>query len=163
VRRPTTPGGVLLFHPLDELEVRQQVVPLGVVVNRLDAGPLAAPRTFDVAVTIGNAMVKSEPINDAFARSKYVNMNDAARLSAPSFEQMPSGVRVSLDPSSLSAPAVTTTWTFDEFIWTAQGLRSSTVRAFAPDVAAVSYALATSAAADARHRRTGVMRYFSAG
>src|SRR5262249_10850180 len=122
VRRPNAPGGALLFHPLDELEVRQQVVPLGVMVNRIDAGPLAAPRTFDVAMKIGTTTAKSEPLNDAFARAKYVDMTDADRLSAPSFEQMPSGVRVSLDPLSLSAQPVMATWTFDEFIWTDQGL-----------------------------------------
>jgi len=162
VRRSSVPGGALLFHPLDELEVRQQVVPLGLVVNRIDAGPLAAPRTFDVTVKIGKTATTATPLNDAFARAKYVDMSDAARLSAPSFEQLPSGVRVSVAPTAASAPIVTANWNYDEFVWTLQGLRASTVRAFVPDAAAAAHALATSAAAEAPLRRSGGMRYLRA-
>jgi hypothetical protein len=161
VRRPSVPAGVLLFHPLDQLEVRQQVVPLGLVVNKIEAGPLAAKRTFDVTVSVGTGVATTSPLNDAFARSKYVDMSDAAKLSAPSFEQMRSGARMSLDSVAAAAPAptVTASWTYDEFIWGTQGLRSSTVRPFVPDAAAVTHALETSAAAEAPLRRTGIARY----
>src|SRR5262249_38984808 len=161
VRRPRVPAGTLLFHPLDELEVRQQVVPLGLAVNKIEAGPLPAMRTFDVTVMVGSAVAGTSPLNDAFARSKYVDMSDAAKLSAPSLAAMRSGVRVSLDSIAASAPApsVTASWTYDEFIWGTQGLRTSTARPFMPDAAAVAHALETSAAAEAPLRRAGVARY----
>ena len=165
VRRPIVPAGALLFHPLDELEVRQQVVPLGLVVDKIEAGRLAAKRTFDVTVTVGKGVARTLPLNDAFARSTYVDMSDAAKLSAPSFEQMRSGIRVGLDSiaATTAAPSVTASWTYDEFVWGTQGLRSSTARPFVPDAAAVAHALGTSATADAPLRRTGIARYRRTG
>jgi hypothetical protein len=162
VRRRNTPGGPLLFHPLDELAVRQQIVPLGLVVDRIEAGPLAAPRTFEVSVKVGGKPAGTSPVSDAFARAKYVDMSEAARLSAPSFELMPSGVRVALDSPAAPAPSVTATWDYDEFVWTKQGLRTPTVRPFVPDIATIAHTLTTSAAADAPLRRAGVARYRAA-
>ena len=126
VRTAGAAGGALLFHPLDELTVRQQVAPLGVAVERIDAGPLVAPRTFDVTVKVGGVAATTEPLSDAFARAKYIGMSDADKLSARSFEQMRSGVRVSLDAVAASAPPVAADWTYEPFLLTGQGLRSAT-------------------------------------
>jgi hypothetical protein len=131
VRRSRAPGAALLFHPLDELMVRQQVVPLGIAVDRIDAGPLAAPRTFEVAVRVGGRPMDTEPLSDAFARAKYVDMSDADKLSAPSFEQLRSGARVDLDAPALSAPSVAAAWNYEPFVLTAQGLRPSAPPLFA--------------------------------
>ena len=159
VRRPSTPGRALLFHPLDDLTVRQPVVPLGVVVTRMEEGRLAAPRTFEVAVKVGGTKMRTESVWDAFARAKYMDMSDAARLSTSSFEPMVSGARVVLDQSAAPAPSVNAGWDYDEFVWTANGLQLSTVRRFVPDEAAVAHALASSATAQAPLRRSGVARY----
>jgi hypothetical protein len=159
VRRPSAPAGPLLFHPLDELTVRQQVVPLGVVVTRMEAGRLAAPRTFEVTVKVGGTPMKTEAVWDAFARAMYMDMSDAAKLSTPSFEPMVTGARVVLDQAAAPAPSVNASWSYDEFVWTRHGLQSSTVRRFAPDAAAVAHALATSATAQAPLRRSGVAGY----
>lgn len=159
VRRPKAPGGPLLFHPLDELTVRQQVVPLGVVVTRMEAGRLAEPRTFEVTVRIGGTLMKTDAVWDVFAPAMYMDMSDAARLSTPSFEPMESGVRVVLDGAAAPAPSVTADWNYEEFVWTRQGLQSSAVRPFVPDAKAVAHALATSATAQAPLRRSGVAQY----
>ena len=137
VRRSSVPGGALLFHPLDELVVRQQVVPLGMHVERIDAGPLVAPRTFEVTVSVAGRPQATEALSDAFARSKYVAMSDADKLSAPSFEFRRSGVRVNLDAPSTSAPAIVANSTYDLFVLTTQGLQSAAPKPF---VAAPAFA-----------------------
>jgi hypothetical protein len=140
VRRAGTPGGALRFHPIDELIVRQQVVPLGTPIDRIDAGPLARPRTFEVSVSIGGHPMSVEPLTDAFARAKYVAMSDADKLSAPSFEQMRSGVRVTLDAPAVSAPSIVADWTHEQFVLTAQGLQSPPSQPLFPTAAAMALA-----------------------
>ena len=139
VRRSNVPGGTLVFHPLDELTVRQQVVPLGMRVDRIEAGPLTTPRTFDVAVSVGGRTQATEPLSDSFARSKYVAMTDAQKLSAPSFQSMKSGVRVNLDAPTTTAPSIVANWTYDPFVLTAQGLQSAAPRAFAAEAALAEF------------------------
>ena len=128
VRRSSAPGGALLFHPLDELTVRQQVVPLGLRVDRIEAGPLTAPRTFEVTVKVGGRPMATDALSDAFARSKYVAMSDAGKLAAPSFEAMRSGVRVNLETPAASGPPIVANWTHDQFVLTAQGLQPAALR-----------------------------------
>jgi hypothetical protein len=118
--------------------VRQQVVPLGTLVDRIDAGPLARSRTFEVIVSIGGRPMSVEPLTDAFARAKYVAMNDADKLSAPSFEQMRSGVRVTLDAPPVSAPSILADWTHEQFVLTAQGLQSPASQPLFPTAADVA-------------------------
>jgi len=112
-----------------------------------------------VAIRVGGVPAIGERLSDAFAPAKYVHMSDAEKLSAPSFQLMQSGVRVRLASAAVPAPAVAAGWTYDECVLTGQGLRAATPLSFVADGAAVTHALAVSAAADAPLRRTGLARY----
>ena len=74
------------------------------------------------------------------AREAYVAMSDADKLSAPSFEQMRSGVRVTLDAPAVSAPSIVADWTHEQFVLTAQGLQSPSSQPPFPTAAEVALA-----------------------
>ncbi|MFN8059514.1 MAG: DUF6603 domain-containing protein [Vicinamibacterales bacterium] len=94
------PGDTLVLHPLGRLEVSQNAIPLGITFDRVgeqmpsDANRLA----LDV---IGGALVKRRDAVRSFAPAQFRNMTDAQKLSAPAFEDQPSGVELGAAGSEL--------------------------------------------------------------
>src|SRR5690606_22957666 len=78
LRDPSRSGEVLL-HPLGELSVRQQVVPLGITIERFGNTTPAADRRFDVEVLgpEGDAVLDAEPVFDLFAPGQFLELPDA--------------------------------------------------------------------------------------
>ncbi|MCM2393263.1 DUF6603 domain-containing protein [Streptomyces albipurpureus] len=101
--RQTSPGpGEVLAHPLGGLTVAQQVLPLGLAVRRIGTDPLAAPTSYDIAAAAcGEGAARTdaelgEAVRDWFAPAQYRELADAAKLSSASFEQLRSGVGISI-------------------------------------------------------------------
>jgi hypothetical protein len=99
------PGsGEVMVHPLGNLSVRQQVLPLGIQLDRFGGGIPSGTRTFSITQaiiagdTVDNANVS--PINEFFAPAEFIEMSDDEKISRPSFEAMPAGVI--LQPGGLS-------------------------------------------------------------
>lgn len=116
VEAPKTalPGGVVLrpvgtttaqffLDPRGALVLRQRVVPLGVALGKYGASPIAPTmgRRFDLtALVVGGtphpvATDKAvETVRDFFAPDQFQALTDAQKLSLPSFQLLPCGLRL---------------------------------------------------------------------
>jgi hypothetical protein len=124
------PEGGVLMHPLGELSVRQQVVPLGIHIDRYAGGVPGAERRFDItAAAVGDDPVREmRPVNEFFAPAEFIDMSDDEKLARPSFESLSAGVALGSagtayggqDPAA-AAEAVASDMDFDEVIVDADG------------------------------------------
>jgi len=87
----------LWMGPEDRVELRQQVLPLGREIDVYGALKPQGQTRFDVEAAGLSAGQESDwsPVQDWFASGQFTAMRTADRLSAPSFEQMDSGVSLS--------------------------------------------------------------------
>ena len=94
------PGDTLVLHPVGALEVSQNALPLGITLDRVgeqmpsDANRLALN-------VIGGALVKRRDAVRGFAPAQFRNMTDAQKLSAPAFQDQPSGLELGAAGSEL--------------------------------------------------------------
>ena len=127
--RKRAEGGVLM-HPLGELSVRQQVVPLGIRIDRYAGGVPGAERRFDIThARVGVDPVADLPaVSEFFAPAEFIDMSDDEKLARPSFESLTAGVSLQSagtsyggqDPAS-SEEAVASDMDFDDVIVDADG------------------------------------------
>ncbi len=105
VLRPVgaTTAAPFLLDPRGALVLRQRVVPLGVALGKYGAGPIAPTtgRRFDLtALVVGGtphpvATDKAvETVRDFFAPDQFQQLTDAEKLSLPSFQVLPCGLRL---------------------------------------------------------------------
>ncbi|MER7457931.1 DUF6603 domain-containing protein [Micromonospora sp. NPDC126480] len=96
-----TSTGVILTDATDDecvalpdgtVEVRQKVAPLGMRLDKVGDAPIGAYHTFNVEPAAGSVN-DTGPAHDWFAPGYYVELAGAERLSSPSFEWLPAGVR----------------------------------------------------------------------
>ena len=93
----------ILLHPLGSLTVKQTVVPLNFDISKFGQGAPAGARRFTIGVDLTGHALETHTENDFFARAQFVEMGDDEKLSAPSFESMAAGVRMSSDEFTFSA------------------------------------------------------------
>jgi hypothetical protein len=88
-------GGPLRVHPAGGLEVVQRVVPLQRTLDHYGAAQLGDLDRFELREPAlgGQPAGAVTDISDWFAPSQYYHLAEEERLSAPSFEQMPAGLR----------------------------------------------------------------------
>ena len=81
------------LHPLGSLAVRQHAVPLGQRIDRYGPDLLDAACQYDITgASLGGQPASGTAVADFFAPAQYLTMNDADKLSAPSFEMMTAGL-----------------------------------------------------------------------
>jgi hypothetical protein len=96
----------VLAHPLASVSVRQNLAPLGLRISHVGAHlPAAGPATLGLTLTAPAGTVATS-VADLFARAQFADVAAEERLSAPSFESFPSGVR--LDPAAAASAGPTT-------------------------------------------------------
>ena len=81
----------LVLHPLGALEISQNVVPLDVTLDRVGEQIPSDAKSVSLEVT-GGPFVKLRNAVRSFAPAEFRNLSDADRLSAPAFQDQPSGV-----------------------------------------------------------------------
>ena len=87
----------IIVHPTGRFEVRQNVVPLGVSLDKAGSAPITGHDLFDIGdVTINGESLKPEPVEEFFARGQFEALTDHQKLSVPSFEKMKGGVTTAL-------------------------------------------------------------------
>jgi hypothetical protein len=93
-------------HPLATLRVTQNVVPLGVAVQRFGRSRVTGPNRFDVtAVRVGGTTLTSPPtVTQPFARGQFFDLTDEQRLTLPSFEPFAAGVSVTGSAYTFGTP-----------------------------------------------------------
>lgn len=92
-----TVASVLLAHPCGQLTIAQKTVPFDVEIDRIGVQRLTEGKvkfTVDEVRVGGQPTVLREPATDHFARGQYMELSDAERIAARSFETFTSGVRV---------------------------------------------------------------------
>ena len=85
----------IVVHPAGRLEVRQNIVPLGITLTKMGIAPISTHDRFDIeSLTVGSETLKNlEPIEEFFARGQFEELTNDQKLSLPSFEKMKAGVR----------------------------------------------------------------------
>lgn len=95
----------LRVHPGGVLEVRQRVAPLERDLERYGGATVTGLGRFALEdAMLGGAAAVVEAVDDWFASAQYFELSDADKLSAPSFEEMPCGLRLG-DAGSAGGPA----------------------------------------------------------
>jgi uncharacterized protein DUF6603 len=82
----------LVLHPLGTLEVRQRAVPLDLTFGKLGSKAARDVNRVSLAATAG--FVKCADVTEPFALAQYQTMDDAAKLSRPSFERQHAGIEL---------------------------------------------------------------------
>jgi hypothetical protein len=75
----------LVMHPLGSLRVSQRLLPLGLALDKLGTQKPSDARRFELVVT-GGALVRTDDARERFAMAQFLDMDDAAKLSRPSFQ-----------------------------------------------------------------------------
>jgi hypothetical protein len=97
----TTPVPLVL-HPAGSLVVQQKILPLTVKIDKI--GNQKTSDVQQIAISKANSggdELTVDPVNENFARAQYQDLGDAEKLSKPSFEKMPGGVRISATGTSI--------------------------------------------------------------
>jgi len=99
VLRPPPPGAdTALVHPFGAARVSQRVVPLDRDIAHFGAAPPADFTRFSIT-SVDGAQLDS-PLYDSFAPGQFLDLSDAQKLSAPGFERMPAGARLTAPPGA---------------------------------------------------------------
>ncbi|MFB4295076.1 DUF6603 domain-containing protein [Actinomadura sp. NTSP31] len=104
--RPLPPAGDPVLHPLGTLVVRQRALPLDVRVDRIGAQKAADGRRFSVAPGQGSGLSRASVTGDRFAMAQFQTMDDAAKLSRPSYETQDAGIELAAAAGTLASPRV---------------------------------------------------------
>ncbi|MGH1488511.1 MAG: DUF6603 domain-containing protein [Acidimicrobiales bacterium] len=105
--RGTSAAGEVLSHPLGGLSFTQQVVPLGIEIDRLGAFVPSGASRFEITdVTVGGNPETTVPLTSYFSRSEFLDLTNEEKLTLPSFEAMEAGHRITVDEDGLSSERV---------------------------------------------------------
>jgi hypothetical protein len=84
---------LIVLHPAGTLEIRQNVLPLDVQIQKLGNSPITGHHTFNVdSISASQEEMTKTPIEEDFARGQYENLSEQDKLSLPCFEKMHGGV-----------------------------------------------------------------------
>jgi hypothetical protein len=124
VRLRAVADDALLLHPLDELILRQVVVPLGEVVTRIGAARATRVGRHEVSrIRFGAAdapEASTRPVTESFAPGHYRDLDDGERLTARTFNVLRAGVHV-IPHDATAGPSLTPTPVYDEHVIDAAG------------------------------------------
>jgi hypothetical protein len=168
--RPGSPE--VLVHPLGEIGVRQQLLPLGLELDRYAGGVPSGERRFTITRGfVGQDEVTDlRPANEQFAAADFLELTDDEKLHLPSFQSMPAGV--TLTPKALAyggqapgseAQAAVSEIDFEEIVVDADG---NVVRKAAPEpltTQLVTLAASFGPAARSELRAAGTARFAAPG
>jgi hypothetical protein len=155
----------VLVHPLGRLSVRQRVLPLNVEISRFGNTTPSGERRFSITqVAINGIPVEArEPTRDFFARAQFIEMSDAQKLTAPSFDEMESGVEFGADPVAYGGQTddtlmVTTEIAYEECILGDEGC-IQTIQPYDVTPESLAAVASMSAAGRSAMRHTGRDKY----
>jgi hypothetical protein len=83
----------LVMHPLGTLRFSQRLLPLGIPLDKLGTQRPSDAKEFELLVATPDLESKGE-VREGFAMAQFQDMDDATKLSRPSFEQNPSGLDI---------------------------------------------------------------------
>jgi hypothetical protein len=95
--RPGYAANGLVLHPVGTLRVSQKAVPLDVDITKIGAKRTTDVRRASLQEKAGSVFA-AKPVDEAFALAQYVDVDDATKLTLPSFEAHHGGI--TLTPKS---------------------------------------------------------------
>jgi hypothetical protein len=115
--RETADTGLIRAHPLGLVTIKQNVVPLNLLITRFGTTSIAGgPQEFRFQrLQVGTRDVSTKPVRDHFAPAQFREMSDDEKLSSPSFEMLEAGVQVAA-PETQHGPPLTTVVEYEEKI-----------------------------------------------
>jgi hypothetical protein len=168
--RPGSPE--VLIHPLGEIGVRQELLPLGIELDLYGGGAVTGQRSFSITKAfVGKDELTGLPVvNEQFAAADFLVLTDDEKLHRKSFDSMPAGVR--LQPKALAfggqAPgtagqAAVSEIDFEEIVVDADGnvVRQTKPKTLGPLV--LTFAVAFGPAAQSQLRAGGSERFAAPG
>ena len=85
--------GMIIVHPAGRIEVRQNVVPLGICLGKIGNAPITGHDLFEIKdLIIDGESLNPDPVQEFFARGQFEELTSDQKLSVPSFERMKGGV-----------------------------------------------------------------------
>ena len=99
-------GGVeesaeLVMHPLGKVRLSQRLLPLGLTLDKVGTQKPSDAKRFEVVVT-GGGLEKKNDARENFAMAQFLNMDDATKLSRPSFEPGTGGLELGASGAQLA-------------------------------------------------------------
>ena len=88
-----TDADALVLHPVGTLEVRQRAVPLDFGIVKVGANKARDATRFSLTVATAG-FAKRGDVDEPFAMAQFLALDDAARLSRPSFERQHAGIEL---------------------------------------------------------------------
>ncbi len=89
-------GTTKVIHPLSDVSVRQQVVPLGIEISRFGNAVPSGDRLFtidDVEFSDNDDPI-TQSIDEYFAPGQYLELDESSVFNRPSFDKMQAGIRI---------------------------------------------------------------------
>lgn len=129
--RATVPGGgrllvslrelgssdILVLHPVGTLQVSQRLIPLGLPLDKIGNQKPSDIKKAQVSVDPAGGLGVVGPMRERFAVAQYRTMDDAAKLSAPAFELLASGVELAASGNPwVTGPSATRTVRYESII-----------------------------------------------
>jgi hypothetical protein len=108
---------LLVLHPVGTLQVSQRFIPLGLPLDKVGNQKPSDIKKATVSVDAAGGLAGRGPMRERFAAAQYRDMDDAAKLSAPAFELLESGVELGAAGNPwVTGPAATRTVRYDSII-----------------------------------------------
>jgi hypothetical protein len=108
---------LLVLHPVGTLQVSQRLIPLGLTLDKVGNQKPSDIKKATVSIDPAGGLAVRGPMRERFAAAQYRNMDDAAKLSAPAFEMLESGVELSAEGNSwVTGPTATRTVRYESII-----------------------------------------------
>jgi hypothetical protein len=113
----------VLVHPLGELSVRQQLLPLGIDLDLYAGGVPSGQRRFSItkAFVGKDAVPELRPVNEQFAAADFLELTDDQKLHRKSFEAMPAGVTLTPKALAFGSQTAVSEIDFEEIVIDADG------------------------------------------
>lgn len=96
----------IIVHPVGRLEIRQRLLPLDTTLDKFGNAPITGTNYFSITKISDNTPVDLalETAFDYFARGQFENMSNAEKLSTPSFQNLPAGVKAGSNSNDFESP-----------------------------------------------------------
>ena len=101
LRAKTDHPNQLLMHPLGSLRVSQRLLPLALMLDKFGTQQPSDAKRFELVVS-GGGLAKIGDAHEKFAMAQFVKMDDAAKLSRPSYESGNGGLELSAAGAQLA-------------------------------------------------------------
>jgi hypothetical protein len=106
LRKLDTSVEKLVLHPVGTLRISQRVVPLGIHIDKVGNNAVSDAHLFNVKANLTELVATSDAPKEKFAIAQFQNLNDAQKLSSPSFQDIDGGVELAFNGKQIGSSKV---------------------------------------------------------